>query len=125
MLNRIIIHGRLTKDPELRYTQSGKPVASFTVAVDRQKDGADFFDVTAWDKLGETASKYLGKGREVIVQGRMQSNAYEDKNGNKRTAWGIQAETFDFCGSKKDSGGVNVEADTFTDIGEEDGQLPF
>lgn len=87
MLNRIILIGRLTRDPELRYTPAGNPVAAFTLAVDRpfRKAGgereADFIPVIAWRKLGETISQYVGKGRLVAVEGRLQVRRYETKDG--------------------------------------------
>ena len=100
MLNHIVVMGRLTRDPELRTTQSGVNVASFTVAVDRDfggRDGAerqtDFFDCAAWRQTGEFVSKYFQKGRMIVVSGRMQSRKYQDREGNNRTAWEIQADT--------------------------------
>lgn len=92
MVNTIILIGRLTRDPEMRYTPQGVPVASFTLAVDRPfttQDGkreADFIDCVAWRKLGETVGNYLKKGRLVAVQGRLQIRPYEAKDGTKRRA---------------------------------------
>jgi len=103
-MNSIIIKGRLTRDPEMRTTQSGKSVTDFSVAVDRriQKDKTDFFDVTAWEKTGEFVNKYFRKGKEILVQGEMQRREYTDKSGNKRYAWNLIAQNVEFCGSKSD-----------------------
>ncbi|MCR5136886.1 MAG: single-stranded DNA-binding protein [Oscillospiraceae bacterium] len=110
MLNHIVIMGRLTRDPELRYTQSQIPVASFTVAVDRDfggRDGAerqtDFFDCSAWRSTGEFVSKYFRKGSMIVVSGRMQSRKFQDRDGNNRTAWDIQADNVYFGESKRDN----------------------
>ena len=110
MLNHIVIMGRLTREPELRTTQSGVNVASFSVAVDRDfggRDGGerqtDFFDVSAWRQTGEFVSKYFHKGSMIIVSGRMQSRRFQDREGNNRTAWDIQADNVYFGESKRDS----------------------
>ena len=110
MLNHIVIMGRLTRDPELRSTQSGVSVASFTVAVDRDfggRDGGerqtDFFDCSAWRQTGEFVSKYFHKGSMIVVSGRMQSRKYQDRDGNNRTAWDVQADNVYFGESKRDS----------------------
>lgn len=137
MLNHIAIMGRLTRDPELRHTQSGKPVASFTVAVDRDfsKDGqreTDFIDVVAWNAVGEFVSKYFRKGSMIAVSGRLQSRKWEDNNGNKRTNWEIKADSVYFGESKKaesNNAGFNPAAQSsgqFVDLpDEDDGELPF
>lgn len=103
-MNSIIIHGRLVRDPELKTGGSGVEFCKFTVAVDRRKkeDPTDFFDCTAFGKTGAAIAQYLKKGREILVSGRMESNTTE-KDGQKRTYWGISVDTFDFCG-KNDSG---------------------
>ena len=87
-INQVIIMGRLTRDPEMRTTTTGKTIASFSLAVDRQgqDDQADFFDVTAWEKLGELVNQYLSKGRRCLVQGRLRQDSWDDKEtGKKRT----------------------------------------
>ena len=102
-MNSIIIKGRLTKDPELRYTQSDTAVCTVNVAVDRpySKDKeTDFFTVVFWRQTAEFVSKYFSKGQEILVQGEMQSRKYEDKEGNNRIAWEIKADRVEFCGSK-------------------------
>lgn len=109
MLNTAIIMGRLTADPELRTTQSGTSVTSFTVAVDRAyKSGderqTDFINVVAWRGTAEFVSRYFAKGQMIAVQGSIQTRNYEDKNGNKRTAVEIVADNVSFCGSKSESG---------------------
>ena len=103
MLNHIVVMGRLTRDPELRYTQSQTPVASFRVAVDRDfqpKDGGerqtDFIDCVAWRSSAEFVSKYFQKGSMIIVSGRLQIREYTDKDGNRRNAAEIVAENIHF-----------------------------
>lgn len=109
MLNHIVIMGRLTRDPELRRTNSGTPVASFTVAVDRDysgKDGGeketDFIDCVAWRNTGEFVSKYFTKGRMIVLSGRLQLRDWTDKEGNKRRSAEIVADSCYFGDSKKD-----------------------
>ena len=131
-MNRIIIHGRLTRDPEMKTGASGVEFCKFTVAVDRKlnkdkmKDKqADFFDCTAFGKTGAAINAFVKKGREIIVEGRMESSTSE-KDGQKRTFWGITVETFDFCGSKNDApAAAEAPADPagFTPVETE--ELPF
>lgn len=85
-INQVILMGRLTRDPEQRTTSTGKTIASFSIAVDRggQEDAADFFNVTAWEKLGELVIQYLAKGRRVLVQGRLRQDSWDDKETGKR-----------------------------------------
>ena len=109
-MNKIIIKGRLVRDPELKTGGSGVEFCKFTVAVDRRpvKDKekeTDFFDCTAFGKTGAAISQYMSKGREILVEGRMESSKTE-KDGQKRTWWGITVDTFDFCGKKEDAGEV-------------------
>ena len=109
MINCAVIMGRLTRDPELRTTNTGIAVTSFTVAVDRSyaKQGeerqADFINVLAWRTTAEFVAKYFKKGSMIAVQGSIQTRSYEDKNGNKRTAFEIVADNVSFCGSKSES----------------------
>lgn len=112
MLNRITIMGRLGKDPELRHTQQGTPVASFSLAVDRDfKDKAtgarvtDWIDVVAWRQTGEFVSKYFTKGRMAVVEGRLQIRDWTDRDGNKRRSAEVVAENVYFGDSKKDGDG--------------------
>lgn len=93
-LNNITLMGRLTKAPELRFTQTGKPVASFTLAVDRdyQKDEVDFIPIVTWDKTAEFVNSYLGKGLMATVSGRLQNRKWTDKNGVERISSEVIAE---------------------------------
>ena len=110
MLNTAIIMGRLTADPELRTTNTGIAVTTFTVAVDRryQKAGeekqTDFINVVAWRQTAEFVSRYFQKGSMIAVRGSIQTRRYEDNNGNKRTAVEIVADEVSFCGSKAETG---------------------
>lgn len=85
-INQVILMGRLTRDPEQRTTTSGKTIASFSIAVDRggQDDAADFFNINAWEKLGELVMQYLSKGRRVLVQGRLRQDRWDDKETGKK-----------------------------------------
>ena len=85
-INQVILMGRLTRDPEQRTTSGGKNIASFSIAVDRggSEDAADFFDVTAWEKLGDLVMQYLQKGRRVLVQGRLRQDSWDDKETGKK-----------------------------------------
>lgn len=108
MLNLIVLHGRLTADPELKQTQSGVSVCNFTVAVDRSyKSGedrvADFFNVTAWRGLADMIAKYFTKGKEIALSGSMESQRWVDNDGNNRTSWVVSCNNVDFCGSKTDN----------------------
>lgn len=112
MLNRIILMGRLTRDPELRHTQTGTPVASFSLAVDRDfKDkqtgekATDFIDVVAWRQTAEFVSRFFTKGRMAAVEGRLQVRDYTDKDGNKRRAVEVVADNVYFGDSRKDADG--------------------
>lgn len=107
MLNKAILMGRLTRDPEKRYTQANQSVANFTLAIDRSRTGpngerqADFIDCTAWGRLADFVSQWFTKGMLAIVVGRMQSTSYEDKNGNKRTKITVNCDEVQFGETKK------------------------
>lgn len=107
-INQVILMGRLTRDPEMRTTTSGKTIASFSLAVDRggQEDAADFFEVTAWEKLGELVNQYLSKGRRCLVQGRLRQDSWDDKEtGKKRSKVEVVATDVTFLdGPSGDSG---------------------
>lgn len=112
MLNHVVIMGRLARDPELRHTQSGTPVASFTLAVDRDfKDKntgerqTDWIDVVAWRGTGEFVSRYFSKGRMAVVEGRLQIRDWTDKEGNKRRSAEVVADSVYFGDSERDGGG--------------------
>lgn len=151
MLNKIILMGRLTRDPELRHTGSGTPVASFTIAVDRDfksqggEKETDFIDIVAWRTTAEFVCKYFTKGRMAVVEGRLQIRDWTDKDGGKRRSAEVIAENVYFGDSKKESGGASQQEyggvsqqdnfnalnnrmsqnQDFAEIGEEDGELPF
>lgn len=107
MLNVVAIIGRLARDPELRQTTTGKSVASFRIACDRgRRDAngqsqADWLDVVAWDRTAEFICKYFQKGSLIVIDGRLQTRQYQDKNGQNRTAVEIVAQNASFCGSKE------------------------
>lgn len=141
MLNHITLMGRLTKDVELRRTGSGVPVASFTIAVDRDfggRDGGeketDFIDIVAWRQSGEFVSKYFIKGRMIVVSGRLQIRSWTDKDGNKRRSAEVVADNCYFGDSKNSNTG---SADTvsiyntpatpgdFAMLDDSDAELPF
>ena len=110
MLNRIVIMGRLGRDPEVRYTQAGKPVASFSLAVDRDfKDkttgekSTDFIDIVAWRAAAEFVAKYFTKGRMAVVEGRLQIHDWKDKDGNNRHSAEVVADNIYFGDSRKDT----------------------
>jgi len=154
VLNKIIIMGRLTRDPELRRTQSGTAVTSFSLAVDRDfksqsgEKETDFIDVVAWRNTAEFVSKYFTKGRMAVVEGRLQLRDWTDNNGAKHRSAEVVADNVYFGDSKRDGGGDSSgyapsygapapsgggrnaapPADTrsdFAEISEEDGELPF
>ena len=133
MLNNVIIMGWLTRDPELRRTQSGTAVTSFTMAVDRDfksqsgEKETDFIDVVAWRNTGEFAAKYLAKGRMAAVEGRIQVRDWQDKDGNRRKSVEVVADNVYFADSKRDSKpqeSRTVDDQEFDEI-EDDGDLPF
>ncbi len=150
MLNHIVIMGRLTRDPELRHTQSGTAVASFSLAVERDfgaRDGGerqtDFIDVVAWRQTGEFVSKYFVKGQMACVSGRLQMRDWQDRDGNKRRSAEVVADNVYFADSKRDRGNGGAydnranyapPADSafapaapsgFSELGDDDGELPF
>ncbi|HEY6450027.1 MAG TPA: single-stranded DNA-binding protein [Candidatus Cybelea sp.] len=102
--NRIILVGNLTRDPEIRYTQSGKGVTKFTLAVNnpRNKEETTFVDIVAWDRLGETCNTYLKKGSNCLVEGRLVIRNYDDKDGNKRKATEVVIDNMQMLGSPRD-----------------------
>ena len=153
-MNHVVLMGRLVKDPELRHTQSGLPVVSFRIAVDRRfspKEGgerqADFIDIVAWRGTAEFVQKFFTKGRMIAVQGHLQVREWQDKDGNKRWATEVVAENVHFTGEKREGGGSGggyapfsdkdappidagygstpVGAGDFAELDEDDGDLPF
>lgn len=153
MLNHIVIMGRLARDPELRHTQSGTPVATFRLAVDRDfKDKntgerqTDWIDVVAWRGTGEFVSRYFSKGRMAVVEGRLQMREWTDKDGNRRTTAEVVADNVYFADSKRDGDdrgsygnssyggrpaapaadyGIPSGPDQFSELADDDGDLPF
>jgi single-strand DNA-binding protein len=130
MLNRIVLIGRLTRDPELRYVPSGHPVASFSLAVDRpfaNQQGereTDFIDIVAWRKLAEQVSQHLSKGRLVAVEGRLQIRSYETQDGQKRKVAEVVADGVRFLDRK--ATGVPAGAAQGEELAEESEQdVPF
>ena len=141
MLNKIIIMGRLTRDPELRRTGSGTAVTSFSLACDRDfksQSGdkeTDFIEVVAWKNTAEFVSKYFSKGRMAVVEGRLQIRDWTDKDGGKRRSAEVVADNVYFADSKRSESNDNQKenfnalsgrmSDDFVPISEEDGELPF
>ncbi len=150
MLNHITIMGRLTRDPEIRYTQSQTPVTSFTLAVDRDfggRDGGDrqtdFIDCVAWRQTAEFVSKYFTKGSMAVVSGRLQIRDWTDREGGKRRSAEVVVDNIYFGESKRRDGGdvrsesrpayqssyesvsPSMGASAFSELGDDDGELPF
>ena len=130
MMNRILIMGRLTKEPELRRTQNGTAVASLSIAVDRDFKSAngeretDFFNVIAWKSTAEFVCNYFQKGRAIAIDGRLQSRNWTDKDGGKRVSIEIVADSVYFADSKKENNESEYKEPEFTEAGD-DGELPF
>ena len=106
--------GRLVRDPEVRYTQSGKAVASFTLAIDRRRSGdgnqqVDFIPCIAWEKTADVISQYVTKGQKIAVEGRIQTRSYDAQDGNKRYVTEVVVQSMEFCESKRKatSGGTS------------------
>ena len=140
-MNQVVLMGRLTRDPELRRTQSGTAVTSFTIAVDRgfkDSDGerkTDFIDCVAWKGTGEFISKYFTKGQMMVVTGSLQIRDWTDKDGNKRRSVEVLVNRAYFTGSSKNDYADNptashndltpVSGSEFAEMTEDDGDLPF
>lgn len=133
-LNQIVLMGRLTANPELRYTQSQTPVASFRLAVERdfaergQERKADFIDCVAWKQSAEFVAKWFAKGSLAIVLGRLQMRDWTDRDGNKRTSAEVVADRVYFGESKKTDKPTQLSEPTnsaFTELADTDGELPF
>lgn len=150
MINRMVLQGRMVADPELRRTQSGTSVCSFTVAWSetvKERETSLFLDCVAWQGTAEMLCKYFCKGKELVVEGRLTSRTYEDKAGNKRKAVELVADKIHFCGKKDDAAAapsystqsynapaedkyrpagraVDVSAEGFSELDEDD-DLPF
>ena len=127
-MNKVFLIGNLSKDPELRTTNSGKSVCTFSIAVNRRKDKdgnstADFFSIVAWRQLAELCGKYLAKGRKVSVVGELQNRSYEANDGTKRHVTEIVANEIEFLTPKGESKEQSNFAEGFTEIDGSD--LPF
>jgi len=130
MLNRVILIGRLTKDPELRYTQNGTAVASFTLAVNRTRTNqqgereADFIPVVVWQKQAENCANFIGKGSLIAVEGRLQIRTYDDKEGQRRWVTEVVAENVRFL-DKRDSGGSQGMRALGNEVDFNEDDIPF
>ena len=132
-LNYSVLMGRLVRDPELRRTNTGKSVTSFTIAVDNfgKDSGTSFIPCVAWEQKGEFINNYFLKGSQIAVEGRLQSRQYETKDGKKQTAVELVVQQAHFCGKKEEkgdgySGGEPAYQPTnFTPISANDDELPF
>lgn len=133
-LNHIVLMGRMVKDPEKRTTASGVSVCNFTIAVERDyKNGdervSDFIECVVWRGAADFVEKYMGKGRMVVVSGSLQSKKWQDKDGNNRTSWEVQATNVYFADSKKDgaeqSSPATAQTPGYEDLGNDEPVLPF
>ncbi len=128
--NRVVLAGNITRDPELRFTQEGTPVANFGLAVNRvrskNKDAADYFNVVAWRGLAETIANYKKKGDPILIEGRLQYSSWEGEDGSRKSKVDVVAETVQFLSTA--NGGSSGSARSAGDV-EEDGEdlddLPF
>lgn len=126
-MNKVIISGRTTADIELKATQTGKSVASFTVAVDTgygENKQTSFLDVIAWEKMAELVSQYVHKGNKVLICGRLQTRTWEGKDGKKRKATEIVANEIEFIEAKKSDAAPAPNDSNYTEIAD-DSDLPF
>lgn len=128
-MNKVILAGRLTKDPDVRYGQDGNAIARYTLAVDRMKEGTDFPNCVAFGKAGEFAEKYLCKGMKILVEGRINTSSYTNKEGKKIYTTEVFVDRHEFCERKSETTnlpGVEISDMEFMDIPEglED-ELPF
>lgn len=128
MLNHIDLMGRLTRDPELRYTQTNTPVATFRLAVDRDKSKekkTDFIEIVAWRNTAEFVGKYIKKGRLVVVSGSLQMREWQDKEGNKRITAEVICDSVYPADSKEREEKTAEVKERFAEIEDEDSELPF
>lgn len=140
MFNLVVLTGRLTADPELKTTQSGIPVTTFSIAVNRnyragEEQQTDFINIVAWRQRAEFITKYFKRGNLIGIEGSIQTRKYQDKNGNNRTAFEVVANNVQFVESKRDGATSpvsnepasfsNADASDFAEIGGMDDDLPF
>ena len=140
-MNVVILMGRMTRDPELKYTSGGKAFANFSLAVQKTKDEVEFIDCTAWEKTAETIAEYFRKGNRILIQGRLSVSNYE-QNGEKRKSTKVVVNSFEFVESSGTSGNnggyqqqqsfsnntkkpVSVQNDTYEDDMDDDEEFPF
>ena len=121
-MNIVILMGRLTRDPELKYTSNGKAYTTFTLAVQKTKDEAEFIDCVAWEKTAENIAEYFRKGNRILIQGRLSVNSYE-QNGEKKKFTRVLANTFEFIDSKNSGNSQNNNRNRYDS--EEDESFPF
>lgn len=129
-MNKAILMGRLTKAPEIKYTQSGKAVASFTLAIDRRRSAggekqADFISCVAWEKLAETIGNYCVKGQQIAVEGRIQSRSYDAQDGSKRYVTEVVVSGMEFCGKKSDHARADASGAEGSSMGYPGEEIPF
>lgn len=126
-MNTVNLIGRTTAQPELRNTQSGTSVTSFTLAVDRRdkEKSTDFIPCVAWQKTAEIINSYVTKGQLIGVSGRLQFRSYKDKEGKNRTSAEVIVDNFDFCERKSETAQPKQQENDFKEIDEDDGLLPF
>lgn len=127
-MNNVILMGRLTRDPELKYSQAGKAYCRFTVAVNRDfnKDEADFINCLAFGKTAETIAEWLGKGRRIALQGRIQTGNYENKNGDKVSTFEVVADRFEFVDSARSDTSKNQSySNNNDDVLDDNDDFPF
>ena len=143
-MNIVILMGRMTRDPELKYTSGGKAFANFSLAVQKTKDEVEFIDCTTWEKTAETIAEYFRKGNRILIQGRLSVSNYE-QNGEKRKSTKVVVNSFEFVESSGTSGNnggyqqqqsfsnntkkpVSVQNDTYEDDNDDmddDEEFPF
>lgn len=132
-MNKVILVGRLAQDPDVRYTQGGKAVASFNLAVNRfgggsaQKESADFIPIVVWEKLAEICGNNISKGSKILVEGRLQIRSYEAQDGQKRRVSEVVAQSIEFLGDKRNKSENNSDVD-YNSFGSEvfpEEEIPF
>ena len=126
-MNNVTLMGRLTRDPELKYSQAGKAYCRFTVAVNRDfnKDEADFINCLAFGKTAETIAEWLGKGRRIALQGRIQTGNYENKNGEKVSTFEVVVDRFEFVDSARSETSKNQTYSNNNDVIDDNDDFPF
>ena len=129
-MNHFVGIGRLVRDPEVKYTQSGKACVKFTLAIDRRKsaDGkqqADFVPCVAWEKTAEIIGQYVTKGQKIAVEGRIQTRSYDANDGSKRYVTEVVVNSMEFCESRRDTGSSTGRADEYPGAVVPDSDIPF